>query len=1315
MQALERCGIFRHIDYLSTVSGGGFIGSTLSALMSSRERRGFPLGSGADHKPTIEHLRNNSNYLTPQGLIDIAQIAAVLARGILLNLVVLAPWMFVVCAIVTFLYGPQLWEQATNDSYFEQIDRHLSRHMDRNLEGEKAVEASIRALDLEGLVRPEATAVEARVRAWLRGEHDLDGLELDALMNSSGLELVTDAFANGVTRTDVARRLWQANLGEQERGRPLLSSLMALEEIDGIVEELAIDWEPENPEMVRSLARALREAVRVEESDGSEARIPLLYDPWLHEVGIIQTLVDAGLVDRAGGQTHYRFVESDLSMARVILELYAASFFSPRWFEVGSWYASNWSDATYLDRRPYDQLNRQLADRERSVAFWDPKRDGVTSLLEALVSTLGPLRYGVTERKVATVLLVDGLIEPAIGRGRFHFTLDSVARPAPEEEVHPRRPASRRALVLSNALSALFDAGMFREELSGNGRLLRTLSKADGLLAPAAAAPAEAGDSDYWTAEERAAREYAVESVQQKLELESVTAVRPLLAKLRAQGLLTAPTPSDEELLDLVYLVRWSSSVDGALFETSCEEPPRELFSDGLMWGQHAVNDPAFATRHEPSAILAALYDLGLLRPAPAGVPQLQNLVCVGKGLRRTAFEVFAVERAVRAAGLGEPFTVAALLEALGDVEGLLRPLSIDINVVRELYDRKVVGLGDTHESYRVVHPERQLWEYLLVLYEGRHFRRAWFEEADPESEIAYREDDGLRTVLPALDPLYIRHFQRFEGLRQWTAESFRLPATGKLAKLALWWTLAFPLVILLGKLLPTRRSGIGRALRSARGAYERSFALFVIAILVFAFIELQPYAVYRYHWASVHGEATWSSVVAAISLAVTVAAGPALAVLERFGRRIALVVVGLLGPLLPYIVYLWTMEKITFGVGIDEWAKNVQLLGSAALFLVLVFLGLALGIWVLSLILDVNSFAFHGFYRDRIARAYLVRRENDALRSAEELRLGEICLEGSGAPYHLINVALNLQASGDRSLRERASDFFLFSRLFTGGERTGYCRTEDLERVAPRLRLAGAMAVSGAAVTPNMGAYSSGALAPLMALLNVRLGLWVPHPRMVRRSADYGFVRRLLLRTLRLHPGPGRLMREIRSGIDDSGALVYLSDGGHLENTGAFELLRRRCRLIVVGDAEADPRHNFSGLASLMRYARLDLGVEIDVDLAPLRLEADGVCERHAVVGRIHYPATAAQEASQGLLIYIKSSVTGDEDEVVTEYRARCQAFPHESTADQFFGESQFEAYRDLGDHAARSLFELPGRSFESPAELIAWLEEGADAPRSG
>jgi len=172
---------------------------------------------------------------------------------------------------------------------------------------------------------------------------------------------------------------------------------------------------------------------------------------------------------------------------------------------------------------------------------------------------------------------------------------------------------------------------------------------------------------------------------------------------------------------------------------------------------------------------------------------------------------------------------------------------------------------------------------------------------------------------------------------------------------------------------------------------------------------------------------------------------------------------------------------------------------------------------------------------------------------------------------------------------------------------------------------------------------------------------------------------------------------------MDDAGRYVNVSDGGHLENTAIFELLRRRCKVIVAGNAEADPKMTFAGLATLVRYARIDLDIEIDIDTSALRLE-DGLSCRHFAIGEIHYPGTRGSSEETGYLIYLKASITGDEDQVVSEYRRRQSDFPHQSTADQFFDESQFEAYRALGSHIVDSLFE-DIEQVEVPQPVLEWL----------
>ena len=125
---------------------------------------------------------------------------------------------------------------------------------------------------------------------------------------------------------------------------------------------------------------------------------------------------------------------------------------------------------------------------------------------------------------------------------------------------------------------------------------------------------------------------------------------------------------------------------------------------------------------------------------------------------------------------------------------------------------------------------------------------------------------------------------------------------------------------------------------------------------------------------------------------------------------------------------------------------------------------------------------------------------------------------------------------------------------------------------------------------------------------------------------------------------------------------------------------MRRRCRFILVCDAGADPKHRFDDLGNAIRKCRADFGVEIDIHVDSLRRDPKtGFCEWHCAMGKVRY-----SKHEQGLLLYLKASLTGDEPEDILNYAREDATFPHQTTADQFFNESQFESYRKLGHHVA-------------------------------
>jgi hypothetical protein len=327
----------------------------------------------------------------------------------------------------------------------------------------------------------------------------------------------------------------------------------------------------------------------------------------------------------------------------------------------------------------------------------------------------------------------------------------------------------------------------------------------------------------------------------------------------------------------------------------------------------------------------------------------------------------------------------------------------------------------------------------------------------------------------------------------------------------------------------------------------------------------------------------------------------------------------------------------------------------------------------------DINATAPHRFYKQKLGEAYLVQPDpaapNEPLRENVSLKLAN-CNAGNRAPYHLVNCALNVPASQNPKMQGRLTDFFLFSPKFCGSPLTGYRTTTDWQDVNGDLDLGTAMAISGAAAAPQMGTGTVRNLSFWLALFNIRLGYWIRNPINPRRGWE-------------TPPGLSYLLQEMFGWANESRPYINVSDGGHIENLGVYELLRRRCKYIVAIDGEQDEKMTFQGLTTLLRLAYIDLGIKVDVGLDALRLATSGLSHSHFAFCRIRYPKTKRDgEESYGYLLYLKLSVTGNEGEFIRRYRLDEPAFPHTSTANQFFTEAQFEAYRSLGEHVGDKMF---------------------------
>ena len=130
--------------------------------------------------------------------------------------------------------------------------------------------------------------------------------------------------------------------------------------------------------------------------------------------------------------------------------------------------------------------------------------------------------------------------------------------------------------------------------------------------------------------------------------------------------------------------------------------------------------------------------------------------------------------------------------------------------------------------------------------------------------------------------------------------------------------------------------------------------------------------------------------------------------------------------------------------------------------------------------------------------------------------------------------------------------------------------------------------------------------------------------------------------------------------------------------------MVRRRCHLIVVCDASCDPKAELADPANAIRKVKLDLGIPITIKRVPFKAGADGDISvvKYATVGRIHYDAVDGPSAPVGRIVYIKPGLCGREPIDVFNYSQGSCEFLHESTGDQWFSESQFESYRQLGEY---------------------------------
>ncbi|MBV8216468.1 MAG: patatin-like phospholipase family protein [Verrucomicrobia bacterium] len=372
----------------------------------------------------------------------------------------------------------------------------------------------------------------------------------------------------------------------------------------------------------------------------------------------------------------------------------------------------------------------------------------------------------------------------------------------------------------------------------------------------------------------------------------------------------------------------------------------------------------------------------------------------------------------------------------------------------------------------------------------------------------------------------------------------------------------------------------------------------------------------------------------------------------------------------------------------------------------------------LLSFPVNINRFSSHIAYRNRLVRTFLgashLRRtynpftgfsqtDNLPLYLLMEKQVTQDMVgkstreqiapaaEPSQRPLHILCAAVNV-AQGERlAWQERKALSFTFSGLLCGGSEFGYRPSHQFG--GPRgLTLGTAVAVSGAAANSGMGFYSSPLKSFLLTLLNGRLGWWLGNPTHQRES-------------LRESPlvAVGPLFAELFSLTNRKAGWLNASDGGHFDNTGVYEMLQRKCRRILLFDAETSRK----GISNASRRARVDLN-------ANLTLEAKAPEPFPLEKYKIEYYDSAGNVSSNGVLFRIYPALGSPSQWTSFEnayYKLIDSSFPDESLLNQFFTETLFESYRTLGLNMLESAFDPTTAT--SVKDLFKGLDSHTSAAR--
>lgn len=383
----------------------------------------------------------------------------------------------------------------------------------------------------------------------------------------------------------------------------------------------------------------------------------------------------------------------------------------------------------------------------------------------------------------------------------------------------------------------------------------------------------------------------------------------------------------------------------------------------------------------------------------------------------------------------------------------------------------------------------------------------------------------------------------------------------------------------------------------------------------------------------------------------------------------------------------------------------------------------------------DETATGLQPFYRRRLATAFAVRRyRNDALPhgfealeypSDEVTELERYAPKGGGGrgPQVIFCAAAHCSDPAHTPPGRHVLPF-TFSHDFVGGPEVGWCSPAVMrgagrpgrrtpgqvsDRLARELTVQSAMAVSGAAFASATGTGRVPANL-LLALVNARLGTWLPNPgppKTMREHQSAPWWRARPPRWRRM----SYFVRELFAWHPRDFPMLFVTDGAHYEGLGLVELLRHRCHEIYCFDASSDTDAFARAIAQSVTLAYDELGVRVELDdpetAQPAGAGAEGsvavtgagaedagrdttklndalaarLANSAVITGRVIYPPGDPRVSRRdGILVIGRAVLTRQTPWEVRRHAAAHPFFPQDATGDQWFDDRKFNAYTGLG-----------------------------------